>query len=218
LDRRGGVGTRRPPIFRASSPEASTGIGLRTLDAAALTKLAGSFGYQVDRLSFPIGFWPYIAHVPTDVRTLTLACVGTLAASAGLLLPDRSGGRRRFAVLWILVAASLPVAVVLADFSATPVAEHRLYLAVVGLALVVAIALDGWTTQRAPWIVVALGLLGDHRRHGPPEPSVARRPRALDRGHRPRIRRADSVSESRPGPRQRRPHRRGRRGYRRRSV
>ncbi len=147
------------PYFFLRPRVAGTGIDPSTLGADALSRLVGSFGYQVERLFFPVGFWPYLAHVPMDGRTLALAAAGALAAAFALLAPDASG-RRRFAVLWILIAAALPVIVVLADFSSTPVAEHRLYLATVGLALLVAVGLSSWAQPpRAVMAAAAFGVV-----------------------------------------------------------
>ena len=147
------------PYFMLRPTEAGTGIPLATLGLGAIPKLVGSLGYQYERLIAPIGFRPYFAHVPTDALTFAWAAVGTLLAAAGLLLRDRTG-RRRFAVVWILVGAALPVAVVLADFSSTPVAEHRLYLTVVGVALLLATGLDAWNVAtRAKTALVGVALL-----------------------------------------------------------
>lgn len=131
------------PYFALRPSEAGSGIPLASLGTDAIAKLVGSLGYQVERLTFPVGFWPYFARVPTDVMTITLAIFGSIATAVALAWPD-PGGRRRFATVWIVVAAALPVVVVLADFSSTPVAEHRLYLATVGVALLVATGLAAW--------------------------------------------------------------------------
>lgn len=148
---------------------AGTGVPLDALGTAALVPLVGSFGYQVSRLLAPIGFAPYHATVPLDAVTLGFAVLGAVAAAAALLAPE-AAGRRRFATAWVLIATALPVVVVLADFTATPVAEHRLYLAVAGLGLLVALGIEryGLTTTRAGRIAVtgaliALGVVTVHR-------------------------------------------------------
>lgn len=147
------------PYFALRPPEAGIGIPLASLDSTAIVKLAGSLGYQVERLTFPVGFWPYFAHVPTDGATIALALSGTMAAAVALAWPDPEG-RRRFATAWIVVASALPVVVVLADFSSTPVAEHRLYLATVGVALLVATAVGARPTpSRTQAIAAAIVLL-----------------------------------------------------------
>jgi Tfp pilus assembly protein PilF len=148
------------PYFLLRPSEAGSGIPLSALGPATIPKLVGSFGYQVERLFAPVGFWPYLAHVPTDAITITLATVGGLAAVAGLVLPDRGRGLRRFSIIWILIATALPVVVVLADFSSTPVAEHRLYLAVVGLALLCATGFEAWAAEgRLGTSIVIVALL-----------------------------------------------------------
>lgn len=133
------------PYFALRPTEAGSGIPLASLGLDAVVKLVGALGYQVERLTFPVGFRPYVAHVPTDAVTITLAVIGTIAVALGLVWPDATG-RRRFGLTWIVVAAALPVIVVLADFSSTPVAEHRLYLATVGVVLLVAAGLAAWPT------------------------------------------------------------------------
>ncbi len=148
------------PYFFLRPAEAGSGIPWDSLGSDAIGRLVGSLGYQVERLLFPVGFWPYLGHVPTDAITITLAIVGTLAAITGIVLADGTGGRRRFAVTWIVAAAALPVVVVLADFSSTPVAEHRLYLATVGLALLAASAWHAWSRNaRIETIAVGVALL-----------------------------------------------------------
>jgi protein O-mannosyl-transferase len=131
-------------IFALRPADANTGIALGDLGLDALLRLVGSFGYQVERLLWPAGFWPYIATTPTDALTIAVAVLGALAVLALFFVPGVAAGERRFALLWILIGAALPIAVVLADFSSTPVAEHRLYLSLVGLALLVAWALARW--------------------------------------------------------------------------
>ena len=148
--------------FALRPADAGTGIAFGSLELEALVQLTGSFGYQVERLLWPIGFQPYVAAAPTDPMTLGLAASGAIVTAAGLVAPASDGGRRRFALLWILIAAALPVVVVLADFSATPVAEHRLYLATVGLALLVALTLErrpAILASRSGVIAIGLGLV-----------------------------------------------------------
>lgn len=153
------------PYFWLRPAVAATGIPLDAIGFAALARLVGSFGYQVSRLVAPIGFAPYYATVPLDAVTLSFAVLGAGAAAAALLVPD-ADGRRRFATAWVLIATALPVVVVLAHFTATPVAEHRLYLAVVGLGLLAALGIErcGLTATRAGRIaatgaLVALGVV-----------------------------------------------------------
>lgn len=152
------------PYFLLRPTVAATGIPLDALGGDGLLKLVGSFGYQVRRLVAPLDFAPYFAHVPLDPWTLGCAALGAVAAAVGMLARDPDG-RRRFALGWVLVAAALPVVVALADFTSTPVAEHRLYLAVVGLTLLGGLGLDALpsltiTTAGRVGVGVALLALG----------------------------------------------------------
>lgn len=126
--------------------EVTTGIGRSALGIQDLRNLAGAFSYQLARVLAPIGFAPYTPTIPTDAAHLLLAVGGGLGLVAALVLPARDGGIRRLAVLWFLIAVAPAVAVVLADFSVTPVAERRLYLGMVGVAIFVAALL---TERRA---------------------------------------------------------------------
>ena len=97
----------------------------------------------------PVGF-AYVAKTPTDLGHLALAVGGGAVLLAALAAPARDGGVRRLGILWFLLAVAPAVAVVLADFSATPVAERRLYLAMVGVALVVATLLTRYRARAGP--------------------------------------------------------------------
>jgi Tfp pilus assembly protein PilF len=124
--------------------DVTTGIGRNGFALQDLVSLTGAFSYQLARVLAPIGFAPYTPTTPTDAAHLILAVVGGAALLAALVLPVRDGGIRRLAVLWFLIAVAPAVAVVLADFSVTPVAERRLYLGMVGVGLLVA----GLLTER----------------------------------------------------------------------
>jgi tetratricopeptide (TPR) repeat protein len=124
--------------------EVTTGIGRDGFALHDLVNLAGAFSYQLARVLAPLGFSPYTPTTPTDAAHLILAVAGGAALLAALVLPARDGGIRRLAVLWFLIAVAPAVAVVLADFSVTPVAERRLYLGMVAVALLVA----GLLTER----------------------------------------------------------------------
>jgi protein O-mannosyl-transferase len=126
-------------LCQALRPAAvTTGIGRTTLGVQDLLNLVGAFSYQLARVLAPIGFAPYVPTTPTDALHLLLAVVGGLALLAAITAPSHDGGVRRLGILWFLLGVAPAVAVVLADFSATPVAERRLYLGMVGVALVVA--------------------------------------------------------------------------------
>ncbi|MEB2286158.1 MAG: hypothetical protein B6D46_00255 [Polyangiaceae bacterium UTPRO1] len=151
------------PYFLLRPEVAGIGVPLDSLGRETLGRLVGSFGYQVSRLLAPIGFAPYVAHVPENAATLAAAAFGAVAAGFGVLAPD-AGGRRRFALAWLLVAAALPVLAAIADFTSVPVAEHRLYLAVGGLALLAGTGLERWrpattTTYGALAVAAALAVV-----------------------------------------------------------
>jgi tetratricopeptide (TPR) repeat protein len=145
--------------------EVTTGIGRDGFALHDLVNLTGAFSYQLARVLAPIGFSPYTPTTPTDAAHLLLAVVGGAALLAALVVPARDGGMRRLAVLWFLIAVAPAVAVVLADFSVTPVAERRLYLGMVGVAILVAgvltdrHALAGSTTGVAAIATVLVALL-----------------------------------------------------------
>ncbi len=131
-----GVGVGLCQMLRPA--DVTTGIGRTMLGGQDLLNLTGAFSYQLARVLAPIGFAPYVPTTPTDPAHLLLAIVGGAALVALVAWPPRDGGVRRLAVLWFLLAVAPAVAVVLADFSVTPVAERRLYLGMVGVALLVA--------------------------------------------------------------------------------
>ncbi|MCC6848616.1 MAG: tetratricopeptide repeat protein [Deltaproteobacteria bacterium] len=121
-------------------PEVTTGIGRSALDGQDLLNLAGAFGYQIARVVAPVDFAPYVPTTPTDPGHVALAALGALGLGVLALRPCRDGVRR-LGALWFVIAVAPAVAVVLADFSVTPVAERRLYLGMTGVALLVASAL-----------------------------------------------------------------------------
>jgi tetratricopeptide (TPR) repeat protein len=127
--------------------DVTTGIGRAALGAQDVLNLLGAFSYQLARVLAPVGFAPYVAKTPTDLGHLALAVGGGAVLLAALAAPARDGGVRRLGILWFLLAVAPAVAVVLADFSATPVAERRLYLAMVGVALVVATLLTRYRAR-----------------------------------------------------------------------
>jgi tetratricopeptide (TPR) repeat protein len=124
--------------------DAATGIDLTSFDAAAALRMVYSLGYHVERLVFPYGFQPYVPEVPVGAGMLVMAALGAAAMATLALLGGGVGSRMRFAAMWLFLALTSAVLVVLAGLSVTPVAEHRLYLAVVALALLVADALARW--------------------------------------------------------------------------
>lgn len=127
--------------------EVTTGIGRAALGLTDVVNLVGAFSYQLARILLPIGFAPYVPTVPTDAAHLLLAAVGGAVLLAAVLMPTRDGGVLRLGILWFVLAVAPAVAVVLADFSVTPVAERRLYLGMVGVALVMAALLTTWRTR-----------------------------------------------------------------------
>jgi tetratricopeptide (TPR) repeat protein len=135
--------------------DVTTGIGRSGLGAQDLVNLLGAFGYQIARVLAPIGFAPYVPTTPTDAAHLALALAGLAGIVALIAAPPRDGGGRRLAALWFVIAVAPAVTVVLADFSVTPVAERRLYLAMVGIALLAASAL----TRNVSLVTSRLGTL-----------------------------------------------------------
>lgn len=137
--------------------DVTTGIGRAALGGHDLLNLVGAFSYQLERVLLPLGFAPYVPTTPTGIGHLALAIVGAVVLVVAVTLPERDGGLRRPGILWFVIAVAPAVAVVLADFSSTPVAERRLYLGMVGVALVVA----GLLTRHRGWManLVAIALL-----------------------------------------------------------
>ncbi|MCC6763140.1 MAG: tetratricopeptide repeat protein [Deltaproteobacteria bacterium] len=138
-------------------PDVTTGIGRHALRWQDLVNLAGAFGYQIGRVVAPVEFAPYVPTTPTDAGHLALAALGALGIAALVLHPCRDGVRR-LGALWFVIAVAPAVAVVLADFSVTPVAERRLYLGMVGVALLVASGLHGHRALAAATPAVAVVL------------------------------------------------------------
>jgi tetratricopeptide (TPR) repeat protein len=136
--------------------DVTTGIGRSALEWQDLVNLTGAFSYQIARVVAPIGFAPYVPTTPTDGAHLLLAVLGAAGLAALVVAPSRDGVRR-LGALWFLVAVAPAVAVVLADFSVTPVAERRLYLGMVGVALVVASALHAY--RRHAGSIAGVGLV-----------------------------------------------------------
>jgi len=135
--------------------DVTTGIGQSGIGGQDLVNLLGAFSYQIARVLAPIGFAPYVPTTPTDAWHLGLALVGLTAIVALVAAPSRDGGLRRLAALWFVIAVTPAVTVVLADFSVTPVAERRLYLGMVGVALLVATTL----TRHTRLVTTRLGAL-----------------------------------------------------------
>jgi tetratricopeptide (TPR) repeat protein len=133
----------------------TTGIGREALGVHDLVQLGGAFSYQLARVLAPIGFAPYVPKTPTDSAHLLLATVGGAGLLAALTLPARDGGVRRLAVAWFLLAEAPAIAVVLTDFSATPVAERRLYLGMVGVGLLLAALLSAPRARAHSRLVMA---------------------------------------------------------------
>jgi tetratricopeptide (TPR) repeat protein len=140
--------------------DVTTGIGREAFGSHDLWNLLGAFGYQCARVLFPVGFAPFVPRTPTDFPHLALALAGAAALTAAIVSPTRDGALRRLGALWFVIAVAPAVAVVLADFSATPVAERRLYLGMVGVALLVASALQTRTlAMYARSATVAVGTI-----------------------------------------------------------
>ena len=130
------------------------GSHLGALDAASITRLVRAFGFYVERLIVPIGLRAYIPELPAAVVTVPFAIAGAMAAVLAARAP-----RARFAMLWIVVTLLPSMLVAIADISVTAAAERYLYLPSVGLALLVAIALDAGRWDRAAASGMAAGLV-----------------------------------------------------------
>jgi Flp pilus assembly protein TadD len=133
-----------------------------SLDLASLGHLLGAFGFYVQRSLVPVGLHAYVPEPPSGVVVGLFAAVGVGGAAALLLAPARDRGLRRFAVLWFLATLAPSLLVVVADISATAVAERYLYLPSVGLSLLLAGELSRrprLTTAPAARAALAAGLL-----------------------------------------------------------
>lgn len=142
--------------------DTTTGVGRAAFAVSDLVNLIGAFSYQLARVLGPIDFAPFVPTTPTDPGHLLLAAVGGAGLLAGFAFaPVTSLGILRLGIAWFLIAVAPAVAVVLADFSATPVAERRLYLGMVGVALVAASLLTmsrPFSRSRLAGIAVAVAL------------------------------------------------------------
>ena len=138
--------------------DVTTGVGRAPLALSDVVNLAGAFSYQLARVLGPIDFAPFVPTTPTDTAHLLLAAAGgTALLAAFALAPVGTTGMLRFGIAWFAIAVAPAVAVVLADFSATPVAERRLYLGMVGVAIITATVLSStrWSRSRGAAAVVA---------------------------------------------------------------
>jgi hypothetical protein len=136
--------------------DVTTGVGRAAFTWQDALNIVGAFSYQLERVLVPRGFAPYVARTPTGAGHIALAMLGGGMLALALALRPRDGGLRRLGSAWFLVAVAPAVAVVLADFSSTPVAERRLYLGMVGVALVVASLLDRYRGRVVSLAVLAI--------------------------------------------------------------
>lgn len=144
--------------------EVTTGVGRAPFALTDLANLTGAFSYQLARVLAPIDFAPFVPTTPTDAAHLLLAVGGGAALlGAFAFAPRASRGMLRLGIAWFLIAVAPAVAVVLADFSATPVAERRLYLGMVGVAISVASVLStlrgSASRVAAPFVATVLAIL-----------------------------------------------------------
>ncbi len=123
--------------FLLRPSDRSAGVDLLAYGAGVLPRLLGAFGFYVERALLPLRLDAYVPEPPEGAVVVTLGAAA-LVAIAFACRRARAAPLRAFALLWFAIALGPSVLVVVAEISATAVAERYLYLPSVGLSLLVA--------------------------------------------------------------------------------
>ncbi len=143
----------------------SSGLSLTGYGASTIIRLLGAFGFYVLRAVLPIGLDAYVPEAPGDPLVLALGAAA-VALTIFACVRARRAPLHAFAILWFAIALGPSVLVVLAELSATAVAERYLYLPSVGLGILVAAeltrrpAITSRASSRAAIAAVLLVLTG----------------------------------------------------------
>jgi len=127
------------------------------IDATSVRRLFLAFGFYVERLLVPVGPQAYVPEVPNGITEIAFAFAGLAGIGWGAIAGTP---RVRFALLWTAATLGPSMLVAISDVLVMPVSERYLYLPSVGLALLVALAVEHVPPARARAALAAAMALG----------------------------------------------------------